>query len=112
MRRLVHALAIVSVLILPFLVPVRNAAGIQDDPTLYEVTHLGSLGGTSSAGNSIDRSWVAGTSNLPGDHDTRHAVARRCHDRSRDAWWAEQRRPVAREERERHDRGRRRDSRA
>ena len=62
MRRLVHALAIVSVLILPFLVPVRNAAGIQDDPTLYEVTHLGSLGGTSSAGNSInDRSWVAGT---------------------------------------------------
>src|SRR5215510_9436244 len=38
----------------------------------YRITHLPSLGGTSSVGNSInDRGWVAGRSNLPGNQ-TRH----------------------------------------
>ena len=74
MRRLVQTLAIVGALVLSFLAPVRNAAGIQGNPTLYEVTQLGSLGGTSSAGNSINnRTWVAGTSNLPDDLTT-HAT--------------------------------------
>ena len=40
----------------------------------YRVTLLGSLGGTSGAGSSVnDRGWVAGFSNLPGDQNT-HAV--------------------------------------
>jgi probable HAF family extracellular repeat protein len=43
-------------------------------PALYQVMQLGSLGGTTSAGNSInDRRWIAGTSNLPGDENT-HAT--------------------------------------
>ncbi len=34
----------------------------------YDVTNLGSLGGTASAGSSINnRGWIAGFSNLPGD---------------------------------------------
>jgi probable HAF family extracellular repeat protein len=42
--------------------------------TQYRVSDLDSLGGTSSAGNSInDRSWVAGYSRLTGDQ-TRHAA--------------------------------------
>jgi probable HAF family extracellular repeat protein len=41
---------------------------------MYEVTTLASLGGTESAGNSINnRGWIAGFSNLPGDR-TRHAT--------------------------------------
>lgn len=40
----------------------------------YRVTHLPSIGGTVSRGNSInDRGWVAGYSNLPGDQ-SRHAT--------------------------------------
>jgi probable HAF family extracellular repeat protein len=43
--------------------------------TKYEVTNLSSLGGTVSSGNSLnDLSWVAGTSNLPGDLITRASV--------------------------------------
>ncbi len=43
-------------------------------PGSYSVTDLPSLGGGSSAGNSInDRGWVAGRSNLPGDR-RRHAT--------------------------------------
>jgi probable HAF family extracellular repeat protein len=42
--------------------------------TQYRVSNLDSLGGTSSAGNSInDRSWVAGYSKLTGDQ-ARHAA--------------------------------------
>jgi probable HAF family extracellular repeat protein len=42
--------------------------------TRYEVTNLASLGGTESAGNSINnRGWIAGFSNLPGDQ-ARHAT--------------------------------------
>jgi probable HAF family extracellular repeat protein len=42
--------------------------------TRYQVSSLPTLGGTSSAGNSInDRSWVAGYSRLTGDQ-TRHAA--------------------------------------
>jgi probable HAF family extracellular repeat protein len=42
--------------------------------TQYRVSNLDSLGGTSSAGNSVnDRSWIAGYSRLTGDQ-TRHAA--------------------------------------
>jgi probable HAF family extracellular repeat protein len=44
------------------------------DPLRYEVAQLPSLGGTSSAGFSINnRGWVAGRSNLPGNR-IRHAT--------------------------------------
>jgi probable HAF family extracellular repeat protein len=44
------------------------------DPSHYSVRILGSFGGTSSAGNSInDRGWITGTSNLPGD-GSQHAT--------------------------------------
>ncbi len=43
----------------------------------YEVTNLASLGGSSSAGSSInDRAWVAGFSNLPGDQSEHAALWR------------------------------------
>ena len=45
-----------------------------NEGTQYRVSNLDSLGGTSSAGNSInDRSWVAGYSKLAGDQ-VRHAA--------------------------------------
>jgi len=45
----------------------------QERPARYRVTYLAGLGGTSSAGHSINnRGWVAGYSDLPGDR-TRHA---------------------------------------
>ncbi len=50
------------------------AGAEQPRPTLYHVTQLGSLGGTTSAGNSINnRGWIAGSSNLAGDTMT-HAT--------------------------------------
>lgn len=50
------------------------AGAEQPRPTLYHVTRLGSLGGTTSAGNSINnRGWIAGSSNLAGDTMT-HAT--------------------------------------
>ena len=46
----------------------------SSEPVLYEVAPLPDLGGTSSAGFSInDRGWVAGRSNLPGNQ-IRHAT--------------------------------------
>jgi probable HAF family extracellular repeat protein len=62
MRMLVAPLAVLA---LPLL------AGAQ---TRYHVTQLPSLGGTSSAGNSVNNlAWVSGFSNLPGD-ETTHAT--------------------------------------
>ena len=49
------------------------AASQHSPATQYQVTNLASLGGTISRGNSINnRSWVAGYSNLSGNHN-RHA---------------------------------------
>jgi probable HAF family extracellular repeat protein len=51
-----------------------NAKRPGSDPLRYEVAQLPSLGGTSSAGFSINnRGWVAGRSNLPGNR-IRHAT--------------------------------------
>lgn len=60
---------------LPFLASgVSPAGAAQSGSALYQVTQLGSLDGTTSAGNSInDRGWIAGFSNLPGDEST-HAT--------------------------------------
>jgi probable HAF family extracellular repeat protein len=45
----------------------------REEPGKYQVTHLSSLGGTVSRGNSInDAGWVSGYSNLPGNQ-ARHA---------------------------------------
>lgn len=50
------------------------AGATRNAPTRYDLTVLPSLGGASSAGNSInDRNDVAGRSNLPGDA-RRHAI--------------------------------------
>jgi len=67
--------AIVAVLVVPIslLSPAVMPARGEPSP-LYQVRHLGSLGGTTSAGNSInDRAWVSGASNLPWDQTT-HAT--------------------------------------
>ncbi len=46
----------------------RLAAGARTAGTHYQVTNLASLGGTTSAGSSINNGgWVAGSSNLAGD---------------------------------------------
>ena len=50
------------------------AYGAASEPHRYDVTQLPSLGGSSSAGFSINnRSWVAGRSNFPGNR-IRHAT--------------------------------------
>lgn len=75
MRRLnLRTIAIGAfVLLLPFLSLGVNHARAEQQ-ALYRVRHLGSLGGTTSAGNSInDRAWIAGASNLSGDQAT-HAT--------------------------------------
>jgi probable HAF family extracellular repeat protein len=52
----------------------QRRAERRDGTTEYVITELGSLGGTSSAGSSInDRGWVAGASNLDGD-EVSHAT--------------------------------------
>jgi probable HAF family extracellular repeat protein len=56
---------------------VGPAGAKQTRTSLYQVTELGSLGGTSSAGNSVNnRGWIAGSSNLSGDESTRAALWR------------------------------------
>src|SRR5258705_671783 len=46
----------------------QDRTATHDSATEYIITELGSLGGTSSAGISIDnRGWIAGSSNRPGD---------------------------------------------
>jgi probable HAF family extracellular repeat protein len=60
---------------LPFVTSAVGSAHAQQTPaSRYQIRQLGSLGGTNSAGNSInDLGWVAGFSNLPGDGTT-HAT--------------------------------------
>jgi probable HAF family extracellular repeat protein len=70
-----RTVAIVAALIipLPFLSVGMNPARAEQ-PAIYHVRNLGSLGGTTSAGNSInDRGWISGASNLSGDQTT-HAT--------------------------------------
>ena len=68
-----------AALVLPVLLLVAGVtplaqAGRDHRQILYRVTILPSLGGTASAGSSINnRGWVAGFSNLAGDR-TRHAT--------------------------------------
>lgn len=76
MRRLkLRTVTIVTALIFPL-----SLLSLGMNPTrakqtvIYHVRNLGSLGGTTSAGNSInDRGWISGTSNLAGDQTT-HAT--------------------------------------
>jgi probable HAF family extracellular repeat protein len=56
------------------LAPAQAQAQAKAKKTQYNVSNLASLGGTNSAGNSInDQSWVAGYSRLTGDQ-ARHAT--------------------------------------
>jgi probable HAF family extracellular repeat protein len=72
-----HTMVILGMLAasLPFFAPTGSAARTEHGrPPRYDVVHLGSLGGTTSAGNSINnRGWISGFSNLPGDQ-TAHAT--------------------------------------
>jgi probable HAF family extracellular repeat protein len=62
---------------LAFLTSDVGPAGATQTRSLYQVIELGSLGGTSSAGNSINNvGWIAGSSNLSGDETTRAALWR------------------------------------
>jgi probable HAF family extracellular repeat protein len=76
MRRLtVGGLTVMGTLFVAILAPGASAvtAG-HGTRTLYEVTQLGSLGGSNSAGSSINnRGWVTGFSTLPQDQ-TMHAA--------------------------------------
>jgi probable HAF family extracellular repeat protein len=68
------AASILPVLLLAAGLTPPAQAGQDHGPIVYHVARLPSLGGTASAGSSINnRSWVAGFSNLPGDQ-TRHAT--------------------------------------
>ncbi len=72
-----RTLAVLEALIVSLLLVTSGlspAGAEQPRPTLYHVTQFGSLGGTTSAGNSINnRGWIAGSSNLAGDTMT-HAT--------------------------------------
>ena len=74
LRRLrLRTIAALGVLAFPFLLPGAHLA-LAEQAALYHVQQLGSLGGTTSAGTSInERGWIAGFSNLAGD-DTTHAT--------------------------------------
>ena len=52
----------------------RSASGENGGSATYQLTNLGSLGGTASSGASINnRGWISGSSDLPGDQ-AQHAV--------------------------------------
>ncbi len=72
-----RAVAVLGALVIPlaFLTSGLSPARAKPPrPPLYHVTQLGSLGGTTSAGSSINnRGWVAGFSNRLGD-ETTHAT--------------------------------------
>jgi len=76
----VHIITALGALVvaLPFVGPgVGTALPRSSSATQYEVTELSSLGGTSSAGNSInDEGWIAGFSNRQGDATTRATLWR------------------------------------
>jgi probable HAF family extracellular repeat protein len=56
---------------------VSSARTGQRGTTMYQIKQLGSLGGTTSAGNSINnRGWIAGFSNLEGDTTTQATLWR------------------------------------
>ena len=70
MRRLkLRTVTIVTALIFPLsLLSLGMNPARAKQTVIYHVRNLGSLGGTTSAGNSInDRGWISGTSNLAGD---------------------------------------------
>ena len=75
MKRLIAGFALAAAFLLTG--SVQGADLTTSTPTrnlTYHVTNLPSLGGTSSAGSSINnRGWVAGISNLPGDR-VQHAA--------------------------------------
>lgn len=75
MKRLIAGSALAAALLLTG--SVQGAHLTTSAPTRkanYHVTNLPSLGGSSSAGSSINnRRWVAGISNLPGDQ-VQHAA--------------------------------------
>ena len=75
MKRLIAGIALVFGLVLPGTVQsASRAMSVPAGAGTYRVTNLPSLGGTSSAGSSINnRGWVAGISNLPGDQ-VQHAA--------------------------------------
>jgi probable HAF family extracellular repeat protein len=78
MRRIsFRTVAVLGALVIPlplFTSGVSPARAEQPRAASYHVTQLGSLGGTTSAGSSINnRGWIAGLSNLPGD-ETTHAT--------------------------------------
>lgn len=76
MRRLkLRTVTIVTALIFPLsLLSLGMNPARAKQTVIYHVRNLGSLGGTTSAGNSInDRGWISGTSNLAGDQTT-HAT--------------------------------------
>lgn len=76
-RRLCIAAAAMSVLAVPLAAGASSARASSAGLPQYNVTELGSLGGTASAGNSINNlGWVAGNSNLPGDQTTHATVWR------------------------------------
>ncbi|HYT81199.1 MAG TPA: hypothetical protein VEQ37_18485 [Actinomycetota bacterium] len=72
-----RTIAVLGALVLPLRLLTSGANAVraeQPGPTLYNVTQLGSLGETTSAGNGINnRDWITGFSNLPGDEAT-HAT--------------------------------------
>ena len=73
MQLMLRRFSSLTVLSIGTLLP--GLASGRDGPSRYAVTKLGSLGGTSSSGNSLnDLGLAAGTSNLPGD-TTQHATA-------------------------------------
>ena len=77
MKRGVACVAIVALLAIGSAYGGSGVAAGAGGLRSYEVTNLASLGGTSSAGSSInDRAWVAGFSNLPGDQSQHAALWR------------------------------------
>jgi probable HAF family extracellular repeat protein len=77
MKRGVASAALVAVLAIGSAYGASGVAAVQGGQSSFEVTNLASLGGTVSAGSSInDRAWTAGFSNLAGDQSEHAALWR------------------------------------
>ena len=87
--------------------PPAHAQAQTKTKTQYQVSKLPGLGGTNSAGNSLNnQTWVAGYSRLTGDQDPpRYAVAQRFAARPRHTRWTQQQRRMEREKHRGNHRG-------
>ena len=73
--RCATAMSLIAELVVPAYLAAQDQDRERDHLTRYQVFNLGTLGGTSSAGNTINNlSWAMGSANLSGDNSAHATV--------------------------------------